>query len=395
MMTAIRSNTKYDIAIIGAGPVGIFTSIKLAVSGFRVLVIEEDPQVGKPRFCTGLISKEAFEQFDLPRESIEGEFDSAFIFSPLGSRARLKGKDIQAYVTDRAIFDQGLWRKAHKAGVDFLLNCRCLGLKINDSRAEATISIDGGERIIKSEVVVLTTGIKYGLHLEVGLAKPPNFLDCSQVEAIGDKNGGIEIFVGNSVAPQSFAWVVPLTEDKLRIGLSTYKDSSRFLGLFLKSLVSKGRIRQANFEIVRRPVPMGVINKTYACRTLAVGDAAGQVKPTTGGGIYFGLLCADLAAKTIREAFKKGNFSEKFLGRYESSWKKKISFDLTMGLYLRSLVANLNDEQIERLVQFCSQEAIQALIEKYADFNHHGRFIRELIKRPYFWKTLHQVLTAK
>jgi geranylgeranyl reductase family protein len=391
----VNLNSKYDIVIIGAGPVGIFTSIKLAENGFSILVLEEDPQVGKPRFCTGLISREAFDQFNLPREAIEGEFNSAYIFSPLGSRARLEGRDIQAYVTDRSIFDQGLWRQANKAGVNFLLGCRCLGLKINDGCVEARIALEASERTIKSEVAILTTGIKYGLHHSVGLTKPPNFLDCSQVEADGEENGGIEIFVGNSIAPQSFAWIVPLKENKLRIGLSTYKNSLLFLKLFLKNLESKGRVRQKNFHIVRRPIPMGVINKTYTCRILAVGDAAGQVKPTTGGGIYFGLLCASLAAKTLIEAFKKRNFSSKFLSRYEINWKRKISFDLTMGLYLRRLIAYSNDEQIEKLIQFCSKEPIQILIEKYADFNHHGRFIKELIKRPVFWKSLHQILTSK
>ncbi len=129
-------------------------------------------------------------------------------------------------------------------------------------------------------------------------------------------------------------------------------------------------------------------------RILGVGDAAGQVKPTTGGGIYFGLICADLAARTVIDAFRKNDFSKNYFRHYEIEWKKKIEFDLTMGLYLRKLIAHFNDGQIEKFVQFCSQEPIQKLIEKYADFNHHGRFIKELIKKPAFWKTLHQILTG-
>ncbi|MCM8789449.1 MAG: hypothetical protein NC916_00295 [Candidatus Omnitrophica bacterium] len=66
-----------------------------------------------------------------------------------------------------------------------------------------------------------------------------------------------------------------------------------------------------------------------------------------------------------------------------------------MGLYLRKLVAGIGDEQIEKLVSFCAQKQIQELIEKYADFNHHGRIIKELIKRPVFWNILYQILTVK
>jgi flavin-dependent dehydrogenase len=134
---------------------------------------------------------------------------------------------------------------------------------------------------------------------------------------------------------------------------------------------------------------------TYTSRILVVGDAAGQVKPTTGGGIYFGLLCADLAARTVIDAFRAGDFSRSFLRRYEVGWKRKIEFDLTMGLYLRKLLANSNDKQIEKLIQFCAQDSIQKLITKYADFNHQGRFIKELIKRPAFWRNLYQVLAIK
>ena len=62
-----KLNSKYDVIIVGAGPVGIYTSIKLAQEGLGVLVIEEDMEIGKPRFCTGLISKEAFDKFSLPK----------------------------------------------------------------------------------------------------------------------------------------------------------------------------------------------------------------------------------------------------------------------------------------------------------------------------------------
>jgi len=391
----IKLNPKYDIVVIGAGPVGIYISIKLAKSGFHVLVIEEDAQIGKPRFCTGLISKEAFDEFSLPKEAIEGEFRSAWVISPLGSKVRLESKVIQVYVTDRTVFDYGLYRQAKEIGVEFLLNCRCLELKINDNYAEERVAFDGTETTIKSEIAILATGIKYNLHRHVGLTAPPDFLDCSQVQVCGESDGEIEIFVGNGVAPHSFAWVVPLEKDRLRVGLSTLKNSPDFLKSFLKYLKLKGYINEENFDIMRRPVPLGAIKNTYTCRILAVGDAAGQVKPTTGGGIYFGLLCADLAAKTINDAFKMNDFSARFLRHYEVNWKKKIDFDLTMSLYLRKLIAHLNDEQIESLIQFTTQEPIQKLIGKYADFNYHGKFIRELIKRPAFWKNFYHILATK
>lgn len=390
-------NSKYDVVIIGGGPVGIYTSIRLARSGLHILVVEEDAYIGRPRFCTGLISKEAFVRFCLPKEAIENEFHSARIFSPLGSQLCLDTRGIQVYVTDRTIFDQGLYQQAKGLGVKFLLDCHCLGFKINDNYVEERIALDGTETIIKSQAAILATGIKYNLHRSLGLKPPENFLDCSQTQVEGEADGEIEIFLGNSVAPHSFAWIVPLAEKKLRIGVSTDKNSPLFLKALLKNLQKNGRIKykEGNYDIIRRPIPLGTLKNTALNRILVVGDAAGQVKPTTGGGIYFGLLCADLAAQTLIDAFKKKDFSHNFLRRYEINWKKKIEFDLTMGLYLRKLISHFNDRQIEELVRFCSQNSIRMLIEKHADFNHHGRFIRELIKRPAFWKTFYRLLVNK
>ena len=383
-------NIKYDVMVIGAGPVGIYASIRIAEAGFRVLAIEEDAQIGKPRFCTGLISKEAFDQFLLPEGAIEEEFNFATIFSPSGLKLRLKSKS-PVYATDRTTFDQGLYHRAKEAGVKFLLNCRCLALKVNNDFAEARVAALGAsERTVRAEVIILATGIKYSLHKFVGLTLPPDFLDCSQVQTAGRAGEGIEIYLGNSIAPRSFAWVVPLKKNELRIGMSTYQNSASFLKTLLKKLSLKG-----DFNIMRRPIPLGTIKNTYTDRVLVVGDAAGQVKPTTGGGIYFGLLCADLAAKTIIDAFKAGDFSKKFLRRYEINWKKRIEFDLTMGLYLRKLIADFSDEQIEKLIRFSVQEKTQRLIEKYGDFNHHGRLIKELIKMPAFWRSLHHILINK
>ena len=389
-----RLNYKYDVLVVGAGPIGIYTSLKLATEGLRVLVVEEDVQVGKPRFCTGLISKEAFREFFLPDKSIENEFRSAWVFAPSGLKLYLKDKT-PVYATDRTVFDQSLYRMAKSAGVEFLLKCHCSVLKINNDGIEAKVVFDGTQTIINAEVGILATGIKYALHRGIGLTLPPNFLDCSQVQVTGKSEGTIEIYLGNSVAPHSFAWVVPLKKNQLRIGLSTHQNSPLFLKSLFKKLISEGRLKGGNFNIMRRPIPLGTIKNTYTERVLVVGDAAGQVKPTTGGGIYFGLLCADLAAETIISAFKKNNFGKNFLRRYEVNWKKRIEFDLTMGLYLRKLVARINDAQIEELFRFCSEEPIRKLIEKYWDFNHQGKFINELIKRPEFWKGIYQIFTVK
>ena len=82
---------------------------------------------------------------------------------------------------------------------------------------------------------------------------------------------------------------------------------------------------------------------------MVVGDAAGQVKPTSGGGIYYGLLCADIAADTLHRALQEGDFSAGMLSRYERKWKKRLGRELKIGYWARRMFERLSDGQIDRI----------------------------------------------
>ena len=110
---------------------------------------------------------------------------------------------------------------------------------------------------------------------------------------------------------------------------------------------------------------------------MGVGDAAGQVKPTTGGGIYFALLCGDMAANTIYRALDKGDTSHTYLKQYERSWKERLAKELRIGYYARRLYELFRDRQIDQVHRVIGANGIhQELIESTeVSFDWHGDFI--------------------
>jgi len=125
---------------------------------------------------------------------------------------------------------------------------------------------------------------------------------------------------------------------------------------------------------------------------MVVGDAAGQAKPTTGGGVYYGLLCADIAANTLKMALKADDLSAKSLSRYERGWKKKIGRELRVGYWSRKLYERLTDRQVDRIFDIMKSSGIdRALLEaKELSFDWHSDILlrllgyRAVVKRQMF-----------
>jgi digeranylgeranylglycerophospholipid reductase len=86
-----------------------------------------------------------------------------------------------------------------------------------------------------------------------------------------------------------------------------------------------------------QPIAQMPLRQSHAERVLVIGEAAGQVNATTGGGIYYGLLAARLAADTISQAFATGCFAAPTLQGYERAWRPLLADELALGLSFRRL----------------------------------------------------------
>jgi flavin-dependent dehydrogenase len=127
-------------------------------------------------------------------------------------------------------------------------------------------------------------------------------------------------------------------------------------------------------------LPLAPINRTFANRLLVVGDAAGLVKPTTGGGIYYSLKSAFIGAEVLAEALHRNTLTAAFLSQYEAQWKSNLGGEFEAQLVLRRLAEKLSDVQIEDLFHLAQTDGIIPLIRAKAQFNKHRDFILALLR---------------
>lgn len=367
----------YDVIVVGGGPAGLYTAKILAEEGLEVLLLEEKREVGKEVICTGIVGREIFEKFDVSKDSILREVKEVRFISPFGTEIHYTHPFPFAFVIDREKFDRSLCEKALMEGVDIKLSHRVLDaeitkkgvmVKVRDLRALS-------QREFVGKFLVLATGVKIWLSKKLGLGYPVDFIKSAQkvVEYIGDDF--ITVITGSSISQGAFGWIVPEGNRVARVGLMTEGDPKKGFENMIKRFFKSDKIDGVKYK----PIAQGLISKSYGERVISVGECAGQVKTTTGGGVYFGLLCAEIAAEAILKAFKKEDFSSERLSWYEKRWKGKVGKEIKTGYFLRKLCGRLEDEKIEKLFALAQSDGFINYIGKNAKFDWHALTLLKLI----------------
>ena len=369
--------------MVGAGPSGCYTAYQLARDGFDVVVLEKNGTSNQPPVCTGVLGVEAFERFDLPRDSILSHVKDLHFIGPSGQRILFCPQEVQAHVVDRAMFNEGLKRLARQHGVALREETACTGISIADSHVEIKLSHNGGSGgsggSLRARALVLACGSSPDLTRAAGLGVIGPYVEGAQAEVQMKDFSATEIYVGRNVAPSSFGWAVRLNDGRARVGVVTKTRACHFLEKLLVSDFLRERIRSKG-RILRKIIPCGRLERSYTDRTLVVGEAAGQVKTTTHGGIYYGLIGACAAAETLKRALRLNDFGARILQEYEQKWRSQLEPELQRGLLLRKFFERLSDGQIDKLFSLASKDGIMELVQKKARFDWHGELIASLME---------------
>jgi flavin-dependent dehydrogenase len=246
-------------------------------------------------------------------------------------------------------------------------------------------------------MAVLCNGFGGPLTRKTGFGRTDDFVLGAQVEVNTSGVQEVECYFGQSIAPGFFAWLVPTASDKALVGLLTRRNPRVYLERLLSHLTNQRRVTTTNAPIKHGGIPLMPLKKTYGERLLIVGDAAGHAKPTTGGGIYFGLLCADIASDNINEAFQRDNFSTRKLSQYETRWRKLLGKELQVGYLARRIYENLNDSQIDRIFELIQSHGIHEELLQAPDysFDWHSRHLMKAISHRILGKTIQSTTKLK
>lgn len=372
----------YNTIIIGAGPVGSYLANKLILLGHKVLVLEKKPSAGESVCCTGIVSKECYDLLSLSGDIPARQANSAKFFTPLGRYIRLCRSDEVAYIVDRPSLDQILTKRAQAAGATYCFATQAISIEYKANRLLVKTNSSKLEGFFEADTVIIAAGYGSNLPENLGLGKINNFTIGIQTEINFSRTDEAEIYFDQKLFPNGFAWLIPTRDNKGLAGLITHHNPKQRLTQFLSRLQSEGKISSAEAIACSASIPLQPLPKTYTDRILVVGEAAGQVKPTTGGGIYYGILCADIAANVLHQAFSSGDLSAAKLSTYQKQWRNKLSRELIIGYWTQRLWAKLNNSHIEYLFNIAQKRDLPELIAttKNFSFDWHSQLLLEIVQ---------------
>ncbi|MDW7733042.1 MAG: NAD(P)/FAD-dependent oxidoreductase [Methanolobus sp.] len=380
-------DTYYDVVVVGAGPIGSTAARYAAKNGARVLMIEDHASIGSPVSCTGLLSTRAISECDVrPSDDfVLNKVRGAFVHSMNGTCLPIDGRETKAYVVSRKNFDRTLAAMALESGVELKLNTRAIGLENRNGVRRLSVMEEGNIRDIEAKVVIGADGVRSSIAKMAGLGQVKKILPGIEIEAPYNSPDPdfVELFVG-SQAPGFFGWAVPLDENIARIGLAIDSRSAESASVYLDRLLKNNthiasRYKGGQLDLVVGGIPLGPLNKTYAEGTLIAGDAAGQVKPTSGGGIYTGAACARIAGEVAARAALENDNSAQRLSEYERRWKAQLGRELDMGMRIHNFIGGLGDTEMDELIDSMNKPSILDTITAYGDMDHPSIVIKKLL----------------
>ena len=355
---------EYDVVIAGGSISGLLTAREIARNGNSVLVLEENFEIGTPDHCGGLVSKTALNDLGInpSQKTFDSTINTAQIFSPSGKNITIDSKNQNVIVISRRELDKQAALQAQKLGAEIMVNTSYM--RKTDSGVKTSIGN------IDCKVLVDCRGVNALLN-----NNRDGVLQSAQYEVYGDwiQDGKVEVYIDQKKYPEFFGWIIPSGNGIGKVGVAGKEIN---VSKTMENLLSS----KGNHSIIRKiyaPIWIkGPIKKFTSENMVIVGDAAGQAKPTTAGGIYSCGMGGIIAGKTITKFLETKQISD--LEEYQKTWINKFGKEFEKQTIARKLLRRLDNDSIDKLFNQITPEIIKEISEK-DDFDFHTSSIIKML----------------
>jgi geranylgeranyl reductase family protein len=390
----------YDVIVVGAGPAGGFTAGAISKRGFDVALLEEHHEIGKPVQCAGLVTHRVFDLLGF-KCGVLTEVKGAVVHSPSNRSLTFDAKNTKACVIDRTAFDEKIVENSINSGSELILGANVIDVLRQDNKMKIKVKENGTPSELTCRLVIGCDGVRSTVARKLGFPRPNEFLSGFGAECFGVQESDqkfVDIFVGNNIAPGFFAWIIP-TDSGARIGLCTYKGGQsprHYFNNLLKNPAVKEKLGAPKIEsYISGLIPIGPMKKICGDGVMLVGDAAAQIKPLSGGGIYLGLLCGNHCADVAVKSLEKDDFSEKSLKEYPKLIQQDVGKEIKRANQLRKIYTELKDKHLEEGFDILNDEKILSFIAKHGDIDYPSGLTKAVLqKAPRLMKFARPVLKS-
>ena len=378
-----------DVIVVGAGPAGNNAAYRLASLGYGVTVVDWRKRIGD-KLCTGIVGRECIGRFPVDRSLVYRDASSARVVAPGGEVVEFARDEAQAHVVDRVGYVESYAERARGEGARYLLGYRVTDVSCEGGFVSVQLTDEKERRSLSGRALVVASGFGSELTGQLGLGRVGDFVTGVQAEVMAPDVEEIHVYFGREVAPGFFGWLVPTVGGRGLVGLLTRHKGPVHLERLLLKLQPDGIVK----EVIKGPgrwgVPLRPLGRTYGNRVVVVGDAAGQVKPTTGGGIYYAFLASEIAAEVLDKGLREDDLSAGRLREYEREWKSLLSLEMEVGYGARRLFEASRDRQIDFVMHTVAKNGIyKELVGSCAlSFDWHSGAIMKLMGHPIVGKAL-------
>ncbi len=365
----------YSVIVIGGGPCGLITAREIAKAGLDVLVLEEHKEIGRPQHCAGLVSLRCLKELRIANlhKIVLNRIKRAKVHFPNGTTWEIRSPRINALVIDRIAFDKELYREALDVGAQVLTSCRALKINVKNDYVKILALYNDNKVTFKSRLLVLSEGLcrritKSILRVEskplIGIQE--DYGDCS-IDFLDEDN--VDIYLDKKLSRRFFGWAIPLGNKIVRIGLASDKNIGERFSNFKD--IDDVRVKIEGASRIR--VMSGLINidgplKRFVQkrRVVLVGDAAGQNKLTTGGGLYYGGLGAIMLGEAIIRYFE---YKEPLSALYERRWYSIFGREIRIGRVFRNFFDTLSNADLIKIGDECDEIVRELVSSSSFDFH--------------------------